>query len=440
MAGDTDMSSHHDRRPASPGVALRALLVLILAISAGACDSLLDVQSEPHSVPGDALERPSALEARMIGAEANFFMAYDMAIVYGGLFADELFSGGNSLAVEERRVTESDGGIGAADENEEGIDGLWTPMQRAAFTSNDLQADILAGFFEDQTPDAANSEEVARMSLFAGYTKLALGELFCSTAFNGTGPELTSAETYQLAVDEFTVAIDAADAEEDVRNAALVGRARAHLHLGETGLAAADASAVPADWEYIAEVYSSNSQAEENDIWNMLTDSQRYTVDPRFRFLTIDDSGEPDPRVDVFHDPEDPVGSDGSTELYQARKYLFATAPIRLAAGVEAQYILAEIAAAEGDPQDAVDIINAVRAAHGITQAYTPVDVDDRGEVLAAVLDEKGRTLFLEGQRMGDLRRFRAQHGLDLFPTGENYQDNVCMPLPNAERDNNPDI
>lgn len=279
------------------------------------------------------------------------------------------------------------------------------------------------------------------MSLFAGYSKMSLGELFCSTAFNGTGPEFTSAQTYELAVDEFTVAIDAADADEDVRNAALVGRARAYMHLGMTAEAAADATAVPVDWAYMANVYSTNSAAEENDIWNMLTDSQRYTVDETFRGLTIDATGEEDPRVEVFLDPNDPVGSDGATPLWQAAKYLSATTPIRLASGHEAQYILAEIAAAEGDPQDAVDIINAVRALHGITQTYTPANVNDRDEVLAKVLDEKGRTLFLEGQRMGDLRRFRADYGIDLFPMrGATYQDNTCMPLPNAERDNNPDI
>ena len=419
------------------GIGGRALLVLALALTTQGCDGLLDVEPEPHSVPADELDKPSALQARMIGAEANFFMAYDMAIVYGGLFADELFSGGNSLAVEERRVTPNDGTIGAADENEEGIDGLWTPMQRAAFTSNDLQEDILSGSFEDQTPDPSNSPQVARMSLFAGYTKLALGELFCSTAFNGTGPEFTSDETYQLAVEEFTVAIEAADADPDVRNAALVGRARANLHLGNTALAVADAAAVPPDFEFIAAVYSTNSQAEENDIWNMLTDSQRYTVDPRFRGLTIDDTGVDDPRVEVFQDPDDQFGSDGSTELYQAAKYRFATAPIRLASGHEAQYIIAEVAAAEGDPQDAVAIINEVRARHDITAEFASTSPE---EILATVLDEKGRTLFLEGQRMGDLRRFRARYGIDAFPTGEGYEDNVCMPLPNAERDNNPGI
>lgn len=434
------MPEYGTKRARAAAFAARTALVLSLTLPAAACDGLLDVQPEPHTVPGEELEKPTALEARMIGAEANFFMAYDMAIVFGGLFADELFTGSNSLAVEQRRVTPDDGTIGAADENEEGIDGLWTPMQRAAFTSNDLQEDIVAGVFGDRTPGAADSPQAARMSLFAGLSKLVLGELFCTTAFNGVGPEYTSAETYQLAVDEFTVAIEADGAEEDVLNAALVGRARAYLHLGELDLAEADAARVPADWVYLADVYSTNSAAEENDIWNMLSDSQRYTVDERFRNLTIDDTGEPDPRVDVFQDPNNPVNQDGSTPLFQARKYIDATSPIRLATGTEALLIRAEIAAARGDAaslDQAVDLINQARALYGITQQYTG---GTQQEVLEKILDEKGRALFLEGQRMGDLRRFRERYGIDRFPTGEGYEDNVCMPLPNAERDNNPEI
>jgi len=64
----------------------------------------------------------------------------------------------------------------------------------------------------------------------------------------------------------------------------------------------------------------------------------------------------------------------------------------------------------------------------------------DETEILNKVIDEKSRTLFLEGQRMGDLRRYLDQYGIDLFPTGPGIKDGTCFPLPNAERDNNPDI
>ncbi|MGH7481081.1 MAG: RagB/SusD family nutrient uptake outer membrane protein [Longimicrobiales bacterium] len=430
------MPRYRTTRAGSAARPVRALLFMGLAAFVTGCESLLEVEPEPHTVPGDELDKPTSLQGRMIGAEANFFLAYDMAIVFGGLYTDEVADPGN--AIDERRVTEDNGLIGSADENEEGIDGLWTPMQRAAFTSNAAQAAILSGTYGDQIPDPAESPEYARMSLFAGYSKLVLGELFCSTAFNGEGPEFSSLETYALAEAHFTAAIDAANAEDDIRYAALVARARARLHQGDTQGALADGQAVPAGWLYLADVYSNNSQVEENDIWNMITDSQRYTVAPDFRDLTIDDTGEDDPRIDVFRNPDDLFAIDGATPLYQARKYDHSTAPVRLASYYEAQYIIAEIRAAEGDLPAAVAIINAVRADHGITQEYPG---GTQTEVLRKVLDEKSRTLFLEGQRMGDLRRFLASYGIDEFPVSPTPElAGTCMPLPSAERENNPGI
>lgn len=360
-------STRTDREDSAPRArAAGVLWALALVIAAAGCDSLLDVDPSPLTVPEEELRDPTALQSRMIGAEANFFLAYDMAIVFGGLYTDELADPNN--AIDERRVTNDNGLIGATDEAPEGVDGLWTPMQRAAFTSNQMQRDIEDGAFEDLIPDPENSPELARMSLFAGYSKLVLGELFCSTAFNGEGPEHSSEDTHGLAIDALTLAIGAIDeaaANEDDLNvlyAALVARARAHLHRGETDQALQDAMRVPADWEYVANVYSNNSQLEENDIWNMLTDSKRFTVAEAFRDLTVDDTDEPDTRVDVFQDPDAPFSIDGQTPQFQATKYTVATAPIRLASGDEAQYIIAEVEATTngaGGLGAAIDIINA---------------------------------------------------------------------------------
>lgn len=425
----------------------KGLLPVALLLSAAGCDSLLDVDPSPHTVPDDELNKPTALQARLVGAEANFFLAYDMAIVFGGLYTDEIADPNN--AIDERRVTEDNDLIGEDDENPEGVDGLWTPMQRAAFTSNKMQDDILAESFEDLIPDPQNSSELARMSLFAGYSKLALGDLFCSTAFNGEGPEYTSQETYGLAADELSLAIEAIDEatagedDLDVLYAALVARARARLQAGQTQEAVQDAMRVPADWEYIASVYSNNSQLEENDIWSMLTDSQRYTVAEDFRNLTVDGTGAPDPRVDVFQDPDDPFAIDGQTPLFQARKYTGPTSPIRLASGDEAQLIIAEVEAAENGAsglEAAIDIINAVRARHGIATEWAPA-APTRDMVLRKLLDERGRTLFIEGQRMGDLRRYLARYEINEFPSSpEPDLAGTCMPLPLQERDNNPGL
>ncbi len=422
-----------------------ALLSLLLAtgVLLGGCDTLTDVQPNDKTVPADELENPSSFQARLVGAQADFFFAYDMAVAWQGLYTDELYDPGNE--VEQRRVLPSNATIGAVDEAPEGIDGLWTPMQRAAFVTNDLQGDIKDGNFPEQVPDPENSPQLARVSLFAGYTKLTLADQFCALAFGGDGPELTPAETYQQALEDFTEAIESENADPEIQNAAYVGRARTHLQLGNDDQAVADAEEVPRGFEYAPNAFSTNSQREQNDLWNMLTDSQRFTVDPRFRSMVVDGTDTPDPRVEVFQDPNDPFGVDGSTPQYQAEKYSSPTSPIRIASWVEAQYIIAEV---EGG-QTAVDIINDVRDVQGIDETFSSTDPT---EIRNKLMDERRRALFLEGQRMGDLRRYREKFDNlpeeGRFPTGEavdidppnEYEDGTCFPLPDAERENNPGL
>lgn len=416
------------------GIVGTAALTLVAGVTG--CDSLLDVEPNPEEVPAEALDDPTALQSRLAGTEAEFWFSHSHAIWYGGLFTDELIDATGFEEVDERRVQPSNGTIGSATYNQDGIDGLWTPVQTAIATADGLQGDIADNSFPDQLPSGANSAEYARISMFVGYAKLSLGELFCTTAFGGDGPELTSEETYAVAVEEFTEALEASNVSDDVRYAALVGRARANLLMGNDQSALDDAQQVPLGWEMIGDVFSSATIVEENELWDMISDSQRSSVDPAFRELTIDGTDTPDPRLDVFHDPNDQFGSDGSTELWQVGKYTSADAPVRLASGVEARYIVAEI---QGG-QQAVEIINEVRDHQGIDIEWQPGDSGDEDEILHKVISERSRSLFLEGNRMGNLRRYLSRYDINLFPTGQGFGDQTCMPLPNAERDFNPDI
>ena len=60
------------------------------------------------------------------------------------------------------------------------------------------------------------------------------------------GPELSQTEVFNLAEERFTRALAAAATagDDDIRNLALVGRARARLDLGRTAEALADAELV----------------------------------------------------------------------------------------------------------------------------------------------------------------------------------------------------
>lgn len=398
---------------------------LLLAVAG--CDlDLLGVEDDPSTVDAGDVQGPGAFDARFVGTQSDFTAGLDDALTYAGLFVDELTWGGSFVARQEidLRDVPSSNDIVASEP--------YTALQTAAKTSKDLKEDISEGVFGEQVANGEDSSEFAVAALLAGYSRLYLADLFCTLAFDNTGPELSSEEVWQIAADMFSEALAADDAPEDVRNAALVGRARARLMLGDETGALSDAQQVPEGFERMVQ-YPGASPREENDVNGLTWEAERLSVSEEFRELTIDDTGDPDPRVDLFFTGS--TGFSGGVLQYNPNKYAERTSPVRLASWEEAQYIVAEI---QGGDQ-ARDIINEIRERRGLPQWDQGENASDE-EIRAKLIDEKARTLFLEGPRMGDLRRYRAQLGIDLFPDLPNSGDQTCMPLPDLERDNNPDI
>jgi hypothetical protein len=144
-----------------------------------------------------------------------------------------------------------------------------------------------------------------------------------------------------------------------------------------------------------------------------------------------------DPRVIVTNAGKN--ATDNRTPLFIQTKYATSSTPIPIASYKEAQLILAE---AQGG-QAAVTIINNLRAAAGLA----PIQAADAASITAAIIDERARQLFLEGQHLYDVRRLN----LPLVPAagipystvylkGGNYGTERCFPLPDVERLNNPNI
>lgn len=417
-----------------------ALLIPCLALGLAACtltDDLLTSPSDPNTVDPDA---PVTLRAAMAGATADFFFGWDVFVTWSGVFSDELFSADVSCQGnwDCRRVQSNDGeAYGTGEARDPGDDDpLYSLMQKAVRQADQLRERILAGEFEEIPADgAADSPEFARLSLFSGVSKFEVATLMCTAAFNGTGPELSTSEVYEIAADEFTRAIEAANAEETIRQAALVGRARMRLWLGDEQGALADARAVDPDHEFLAE-YSTNTFEQRNRVWHQTWNGGWRSIFENFRDLTIDDTGEPDPRVRVS----------GPMTAFSAAATLWAPldissggAPLTVTSGDEAQYIIAEIVG--GD--EAVEIINEVRDRHGIDVEWEPAG-EGPNEIRDKVIDERRRTLFLAGIRTYDSRRYLEKFGLDFFqdtsPQGFTMGDQTCAPLPDVERNNNQGI
>jgi hypothetical protein len=418
-------------RRASVRLSLPAV-ALVASVLTG-CDKLLDVTSNTHTVDASTV---FGLREAMVGATANLYHAYDVKIVNAGLLGDEFANSGTSPGIQEvdRRILRSAGG-GGAGRTSSISNGYYTPLQRAAAAADLLQERILAGGFTEITGTPADAAEYAQASVYSGFAKTWLADLYCTLAFGGTGPELTTEDAYRIAEQEFTEAIDAANATPEFRQAALVGRARVRLILGDDAGALADAQEVDPDFALEA-TYSSNTFEQRNMVHFRTWDFGNWTVGPDFRDLTVDATGTPDPRVSLEKNPH--AAWDPSQDLYTPWKVPSPSAPLTIASGDEAQFIIAEILGGS----DAVDIINDVRARNGVSTTWTPSGGAD--EIRDKVIDERKRTLFLEGVRLGDLRRYIDKFGLDFFPTstpqGFPMGDQTCFPMPDIERNNNPGL
>jgi hypothetical protein len=408
-------------------------LLTLTALTITACSDILSVDS-PTQVAADLLDDPAHANLLVQGVIGDFDCALGSYIVAQGLLGDELHDGtftasrwptpSRTLSGTEVYGTNSCTGLG-----------VYTPLSIARWTADDALRKLDAwtdAEVEDRT------EKVGIVTAYSGYAHVLLGEGMCTVAFD-VGPELQPADAFARAEERFTRAITAATAagDDETLHMALVGRARARLNMGDGAGAAADAALVPEGFEKVAvrselDARSRNRIAQESP-WSNATgdDGASISVKEPYRNLTV--AGVPDPRVPVTDMEGTTV--DALTENWRQDKYTSPAQPVPIATYEEAQLIIAEV---EGG-QTAVNIINELRAEHGLP----PFVSVNEAEIQAQVREERRRELFLEGHRLGDMRRLN----LALFPAtgtaynkGGTYGDARCFPLPDVERRNNPNL
>jgi hypothetical protein len=406
-----------------------AAVALAIAPLTGCVSNLLEFEAGDR-VDASTLDGPESADLLVRSAVGDFECAFGQYAVVTGQVTDELDNANlqstEAFQLDRRAVNKERTHVALFPCGT--TEGLLTPIQTAR-----LQAEQVLEKLEAWTDQEVQNRTtlIARAAAYAGYSLVLLGEGFCSAAIDG-GPELTSAQVLQRAEERFTRAIEAATAAgaADLKNLALVGRARTRLDLNKKPEALTDAEAVSAGFEAVAHM-SAASNRSRNPVytWNEFTSALSVGA----TYLDVTFNGVPDPRVDVT-DAGKP-GQDNLTPLRIQHKYPSLDAPIRLASYVEAQLIIAEIVGG----QRAVDIINALHDA-----AHIPHFAGGSpAEIASQVQEERRREFFLEGQRFFDVKRLN----LPLVPApgtqyakGGTYGDMRCFPLPDVERDNNPNI
>lgn len=405
---------HRWLRGCSAALALGSLQLL------QACQGVLDV-SLPGKVPASALASPGLSTTLVNGAQADFECAFSEYVHDTGLWSNEtLNSSANGEVVGwGARLSTNDNGILPCQTAAAtlGNYALYVPLQTARVQAENAIV-TLDGFTDAQVP--TRTVLTATAALYAGFTYTLLGEAYCQMA---TGPEplITPAATLALAETRLTRAIDLATTANNAAllNAARVGRARVRLDLKNYTGAASDAKLVTPSSFVFSATYNTQPVRRYNTTVAAGTINAHETIAPEYRGLTVGTVA--DARVPVIKDPTRLNGQDGVTPLWIQKKYTALDSPLPVATWDEAQLIIAE-----AEPASAITAINNVRTKYNLP-AYTGTGS------LADIQEERRRTLFLDGHRLGDMLRYGIPFATGKNQKGVSYGNLTCLPLPSSE-------
>lgn len=431
-------SLHHKAR-----WALRTAAAVLFVIPT-ACDTLRNpLEVEPASrIPAAQLERPENALLLSTGAIGDFECAFNAYTAQGGLIGEEFIYAQQTASrtpYDRRNTTKDDSDYAT---NTCTATGVYTPVQTARQSNENLLA-LLKTWTDAEVSAGAGAPSrtnlMATAAAYAGYSYILLGEGFCTMAISTVnidksltyGGEIQRDSVFKLAIARFSEAITYATTANntDIRTMAYLGRARAKLNIADYAGARADAAQVPSG--YAKMVSASEAAANRtNRVWaeNSLNNTQLSVGEP-YRSMG-------DTRVPVVQASRPPSAT-GIAHYYQT-KYPTGSTPLPLATYDEARLIIAEAEIRAGNLAAAVILINASRARGG-QPAYTgPIT---QAALLAELIDQRRRELFAESHHLGDVIRY----GIVLQPAagtpyhfGGTYANQICLPLPAAERLNNP--
>ena len=426
-------------------------LALAGAVSVtAACDDFLDVKNQ-NNLEADAVDEERDRSLLSQSAFQSFVSGYGNHIVYAAWFTNE-------ARVGDTFPTRNDFGKRDVPPNSDNT-GRWNNLHGTVQFAETTIRMIEPG---------GDNIDLARAYFASGYGILMVAEYFCEGTLAESWTVPRPPMTSQALMDSAIVRLERANTiakgltgteAANIANAALVGIARAQLFLGRNAQASAAAAQVPANFEYMLLHLDdpSNRGRLGNQVWSFSESRISLVVGDEWRDIancgeyrpggTRNNDGSSslcplnsptgDPRISYVDMGR--VAQDGVLRFHRQDKYEGWGDPERLASGLEARYIKVE---ADGDPAAMLTFINERRAAGNQEPMAPTTDMD---VLIRELLEQKGRDFWLEGKRIGDLRRHPDKVPY-IIPPGPNYYkpelglvgDQVCWPVPLTEIQNNP--
>ena len=446
---------------------LAGLGLVAAAALAGACNDFLQV------------DNPAAVDVARLADSTNAALLINGAIgEFQGMIATTALWGG--VLADESRSTHVNVSYGPIDRRDfsnlnDLVAPVYSALHRARF-AGDTTAQRLIGY--QGAAAAARDLRVARMLAFAGYAQMLLAETFGRSPLDG-GATQQPAELWRGALAKLDSAATIARAArvgvtnrapgDSVLGLALVAAARTAMNLNDRARAAAYAQQVVDSLpnfeyrSYYTEGIPAAAGFPVNPYWNAMgapepartgfntNQSGGINFNASSLWLVVDSAfiGLNDPRVPMTPTRVTTMGGTAAGTQFVAGKsrsfggYVAPStaapagapmtpgASMRVASGLEARYILAET---QGGDARTLAFVNQQRAANG-QPASTAVAAAD---VLADLRDQKRREFYLDGHRLGELRRYKAQYNIDQFPRGPQFGTVECWPIPLTELNSNP--
>jgi hypothetical protein len=427
------MHTHNVRRAAS------SVSALLTALALGACSNLLEVQY-PGRIPSGQIGDPGLAAVLVRGAVGDLECAYSNYMSGSSVHSDEYETSNSNVPLAnwgERTITadETDYVISPCDNNL-GNFGIQVPLHTARFQSEDVY-NRLSGWTDAQVPNRASL--MATVRAYGGYAYTFMGEGFCEVSFDGGARQPPSAALI-IAEQRFTEAVTLAGqaGNADIQNLARVGLARARLDLKKWADAATAAAAVTPGYVKLADRGQETSRRW-NDLYRLAEQQGAYTVACAFRptHASLGPLDAPCGTTPALDDPRTLVIDAGrgafnsEVRLWVTRKYSALISPQRLASYKEAQLILAEAQAQQGQVGAAEATINAYRDGYGLPH----LTFADQADAIAKIIEERRRELSFEGgHRLNDLLRYGKQWKVGQNPfTNRAYGATTCWPYPTRE-------
>lgn len=416
------------------------LLGLALAVGLTACEV-----TNPGPVEDRFLDEETARQGIINGIKR----AYSSALGGGcgtaiaretGALTREIFPSGNpgncGVTVQE--------GIGHLEPDLTNVQ--WEDAQNARWVAEDA----IRRFQETlEGSEFSQSPLVAEAMVWAGFANRFMGENFCEAVIDG-GPAQPNSVYFERAEQFFTDAIGVAQAAgtSELEDAAYAGRAQARMSLQDWDGAVADAANVPDGFSFQAQFFSVSQDQYNGLRWSVAAEPYRTISVWNTPYADYyEQTG--DPRVAWELNPSFEFGDlarfDQQIPFYVQMKFPETNSGIDLADSREMDLIRAEAMLVDGDFQGAMQIVNELRADVGVD----PWQVSSLEEAWTAFRFERGIELWMEARRMWDFRRWEAMGAPGEYQPLEDHNNpdtflaadrDLCYPIPDNERDTNPNI